>query len=64
MCAVHSQPVEGMAYVLLAPCDPAFTASPSALCHYSLLLAFLASDDVKPTDLTRQINLICLILTD
>lgn len=64
MCTVHSQPVKGMAYVPLAPCDPAFTASPSALCHYSLLLAFLTSDGVKPTDLTRKMNLICLILMD
>lgn len=62
MCAVHSQPVKGMAYVPVAPRDPAFTASPSAICHYSLLLAFLASDGVKLTDLTRQMNLICLIL--
>lgn len=52
MCAVHSQPVEGRADVplallaLLAPCDAAFIVSSSALCHLSVLLAFLASDGV------------------
>lgn len=57
MCAVYSQPVKGRVDVplaLLAMCDTTFIMSSSALCHLSVLLAFLTSDSVfrpiKPTD--------------